>query len=56
MGVIKTTIPLALLKMLAVVCGTYAVIPPPDAAHPGRNTAEEQNALLNLTMGDSTLQ
>ena len=27
------------------------VIPPPDGAYPGGNTAEEQNALLSLTTG-----
>jgi hypothetical protein len=28
-----------------------AVIPPPDGAYPGGNTAEGQNALLSLTTG-----
>jgi hypothetical protein len=28
-----------------------AVVPPPDGGYPGANTAEGQNALLNLTTG-----
>ena len=28
-----------------------AVVPPPDGGYPGGNTAEGQNALLNLTSG-----
>ena len=29
----------------------FAVVPPPDGGYPGANTAEGQNALLNLTTG-----
>jgi hypothetical protein len=35
----------ALLQM------AHAVNPPPDGGYPGGNTAEGQNALLNLTSG-----
>ena len=30
-----------------------AVVPPPDGGYPGFNTAEGQNALLNLTTGSA---
>ena len=30
---------------------TLAVVPPPDGGYPGGNTAEGQNAFLNLTSG-----
>jgi hypothetical protein len=30
---------------------TFGVVPPPDGSYPGGNTAEGQNALLNLTTG-----
>src|SRR6476646_6239762 len=51
----KTTIRSVLL--LTFVCLTVvdrtakAVVPPPDGGYPGANTAEGQNALLNLTTG-----
>ena len=46
------------LEVLAVslVClasspAVQAVVPAPDGGYPGNNTAEGQNALLNLTTG-----
>jgi hypothetical protein len=44
------------LFLLALVCFTFsptaqAVSPPPDGGYPGQNTAEGDNALLNLTDG-----
>ena len=51
----KTTIQLILsfiiLCVVAVVPTIQAVVPPPDGGYPGGNTAEGQNALLNLTSG-----
>ena len=51
----KTTIQLILsfiiLCVVAVVPTIHAVVPPPDGGYPGGNTAEGQNALLNLTSG-----
>ena len=51
----KTTIQLILsfivLCLVAVAPTTQAVVPPPDGGYPGGNTAEGQNALLNLTSG-----
>jgi len=51
----KTSIPLVLI-IFALVCfalvqNTQAVSPPPDGGYPGGNTAEGQNALLNLSSG-----
>ena len=52
----KTIIQSGLL-LLAFVClaavgpTMQAVVPPPDGGYPGANTAEGQNALLNLTTG-----
>ena len=46
-----------LVSSLIIVCSfafvatTEAVVPPPDGGYPGGNTAEGQNALLNLTSG-----
>lgn len=45
-----------LVFFVALVCGgfsstTQAVNPPPDGGYPGGNTAEGNNALLNLTGG-----
>jgi hypothetical protein len=45
----------SLLITLALVClwvlpGARAVVPPPDGGYPGFNTAEGQNALLNLNV------
>jgi uncharacterized coiled-coil protein SlyX len=40
-----------LLFNLGGLTTTEAVIPPPDGGYPGGNTAEGQNALLNLTTG-----
>src|SRR4029077_5273038 len=42
---------LAALVCFGLLPITQAVSPPPDRAHPGGNTAEGQNALLNLTTG-----
>ena len=51
----KTTTQLVLsiiiLCLVAVVPRIQAVVPPPDGGYPGGNTAEGQNALLNLTSG-----
>ena len=50
----KTTIR-SVLSLTFVCLGTVAaiqaVVPPPDGGYPGGNTAEGQNALLNLTSG-----
>src|SRR5436190_21918834 len=43
-------IPLA-LACFALSPGVQAVSPPPDGGYPGGNTAEGNNALLNLTTG-----
>jgi hypothetical protein len=40
-----------ILYFVAVAPTIQAVIPPPDGGYPGGNTAEGQNALLNLTSG-----
>jgi hypothetical protein len=42
---------LTLLCMAAVRPTAQAVVPAPDGGYPGANTAEGQNALLNLTTG-----
>ena len=51
----KTTTQLVLsfiiLCLVAVAPTIQAVVPPPDGGYPGGNTAEGQNALLNLTSG-----
>jgi hypothetical protein len=51
----KTTIQVILsfiiLCVVAVAPTIQAVVPPPDGGYPGGNTAEGQNALLNLTSG-----
>src|SRR5215208_7237815 len=39
------------LLCLTLLPNAQAVIPPPDGGYPGFNTAEGQNALLNLTTG-----
>jgi hypothetical protein len=39
------------LSLLAFAPRAGAVIPPPDGGYPGENTAEGQDALLNLTTG-----
>src|SRR6266446_6110011 len=39
------------LVCFALVQNAQAVNPPPDGGYPGGNTAEGQNALLNLTSG-----
>ena len=39
------------LVWFALVQNTQAVSPPPDGGYPGGNTAEGQNALLNLSSG-----
>src|SRR5689334_5185871 len=40
-----------LLTCFALAQGVQAVIPAPDGGYPGGNTAEGDNALLNLTSG-----
>jgi hypothetical protein len=42
---------LAIVCLAAVGPTMQAVLPPPDGGYPGANTAEGQNALLNLTTG-----
>jgi trimeric autotransporter adhesin len=42
---------LAFLCLSAVGPKAQAVVPPPDGGYPGFNTAEGQNALMNLTTG-----
>ena len=40
-----------ILCLVAIAPIVQAVVPPPDGGYPGGNTAEGQNALLNLTSG-----
>jgi Chaperone of endosialidase len=51
----KTSIPPVLitfaLACFALLPTAQAVVPPPDGGYPGFNTAEGQNALMNLTTG-----
>jgi trimeric autotransporter adhesin len=50
----KNSLPLALVSLLigfACLDPSKAVVPPPDGGYPGFNTAEGQNALMNLTTG-----
>jgi trimeric autotransporter adhesin len=51
----KTSIPAILITFSLVCFGllpkAHAVVPPPDGGYPGANTAEGENALLNLTSG-----
>src|SRR5215469_2511207 len=51
----KTAIPQFLIVVLILCLGwlqnAQAVNPPPDGGYPAGNTAEGQNALLNLTSG-----
>ena len=47
--IIFLLIPLALICLLAPMA--QAVTPAPDGGYPGQNTAEGDNALLNLTSG-----
>ena len=44
---------LILTTVLALATGltVQGIVPPPDGGYPGGNTAEGQNALLNLTSG-----
>ena len=49
-----TILPLLIAGVLAcfgLLPKAVAVVPPPDGGYPGGNTAEGQNALLNLTTG-----
>ena len=51
---LKTTAPLLIALALlgfALSPTAQAVVPAPDGGYPGGNTAEGQNALLNLTTG-----
>jgi hypothetical protein len=52
---LKRTTPAFLIALLIVCSGlspkAQAVIPAPDGGYPGQNTAEGDNALLNLTSG-----
>jgi hypothetical protein len=40
-----------MLASFGFLPGAQAVVPAPDGGYPGQNTAEGQNALLNLTTG-----
>ena len=40
-----------MLAWFALPQKAAAVVPPPDGGYPGGNTAEGENALLNLTTG-----
>jgi trimeric autotransporter adhesin len=44
-------IPLLVLNCFGSLPTAQAVIPPPDGGYPGGNTAEGQNAMLNLSSG-----
>ena len=44
-------IPLLVLNCFGSLPTSQAVTPPPDGGYPGGNTAEGQNALLNLSSG-----
>ena len=50
----KTIIRFFLILLFPSIVGTTAraVTPPPDGGYPGLNTAEGQNALMNLTTGE----
>ena len=55
-AIMKTTIRVFFTSVLFVglslaAPNAGAVVPPPDGGYPGGNTAEGQNALLNLTTG-----
>ena len=52
----RSSLRLGFLLTLALACFALlptvrAVTPPPDGGYPGQNTAEGDNALLNLTSG-----
>ena len=47
----KLILSFVILCLAALAPTIQAVIPPPDGGYPGGNTAEGQNALLNLTSG-----
>jgi len=47
----KPTPPIVAVISLACFALAEAVVPPPDGAYPGGNTAEGNLALLNLTTG-----
>ena len=49
--IIQLIVSFVFLCLVAVVPTIEAVVPPPDGGYPGGNTAEGQNALLNLTSG-----
>ena len=44
-------VPLLILGWSEFLPSTQAISPPPDGGYPGGNTAEGQNALLNITTG-----
>jgi trimeric autotransporter adhesin len=54
---LKQTTPVFLIALslacVALLPKVQAVVPPPDGGYPGFNTAEGQNALLNLTSGSA---
>src|SRR5207253_7971808 len=50
-NIICPTIALFALACFALSPGAQAVSPPPDGGYPNGNTAEGNNALLNLTTG-----
>ena len=49
--IIQLILSFIILCVVAVLPTIHAVVPPPDGGYPGGNTAEGQNALLNLTSG-----
>ena len=51
--IMKTTLAIVVTVLCLSLAAhkTYAVVPPPDGGYPGLNTAEGQNALLNLGAG-----
>jgi hypothetical protein len=58
MAAMKTTMP-QFLTAVVIVClvsvqNAQAVSPPPDGGYPGQNTAEGQEALLNLNVNNGT--
>jgi Chaperone of endosialidase len=49
-----TLAPAVVLVFFALCDDLQAVTPPPDGGYPGQNTAEGQNALLNLNVNNGT--
>ena len=49
---IPLTLIILAMASFAMLPKAYAVVPTPDGGYPGANTAEGQNALLNITSGE----